>query len=137
MIVPSFVSRAGRTLTAILVVVYGQAHNPFVERNDQRRFTFRSYYHTTCYNELFPERAIPNEAVAASSHAGPTVDDYDSTVSSSPSEWDEDHYDFGVQAEVGENADTEEEADAEESAEDADASALEGRSGSEEDELGA
>ena len=82
-------------------------------------------------------RAISNEALAASSHSGQTVDDYDSTVSSLSSAWDEDRSDFGDQAAVSENADTEAEDAGAESAEDVDESALDGLLGSEEDELGA
>ena len=135
---PKFCFECGENIDSDpYVVVYEQAHNPFVGSNDLRLFIFRLYYHTSCYNELFPMRATSNEAVAASSHAGPTVDNYGRPVSSSLLERDGDHYDFGVQAEVGESADTEEEeTDAEENAEDANASAFDGRSGSEE-ELGA
>ena len=74
---------------------------------NDRVFTYFAYYHTHCVLELYPRYPIENEATAASASARPTVDDFDSQVSSSgvvAFPWGDDRSDFSEPVMIGENA---------------------------------
>ena len=73
---------------------------------NDRVFTYFAYYHTHCVLELYLRYLIVNEAKAASAPTRPTVDDFDSQVTSSAvvaSPWGDDRSDFSDSVAIGEN----------------------------------
>ena len=74
---------------------------------NDRVFTYFAYYHTHCVLELYQRYLIVNEAKAASAPTRPTVDDFDSQVTSSgvvASPWGDDRSDFSEPVTIGEGA---------------------------------
>ena len=77
----------------------------FALGND-RVFTYFAYYYTHCVLELYPRYLIENEVKAASAPIRPTVEKFDSQVSSSgvvASPWGDDRSDFSEPVAIGDN----------------------------------
>ena len=76
---------------------------------NDRVFTYMAYYHTHYVLELYPRNSIENEAKAASAPVRPTVDDFESQVSSSgvvASSWGVDRSDFSEPVAIGDNSES-------------------------------
>ena len=78
-----------------------------VALEDNRSVLYRAYYHTPYYLELDPGLPVLNDETAASAPIRPTVDNFDSQVSSSgvvATFWRDDRLDFSKPVAIGENA---------------------------------